>query len=237
MNENRLLLPGGGTPLKVLNKVVSLQPQKILVVGGMSELLAKRLSAKYKVEVELIVEDYEALLNANLILEYDENVIVKLMDFERTDYENSYFDLIFAQGTISNKNRKKIVKEVKRVLKPDGIFAVTEIVKTQETLPRVMNDLLDAAGISPLNESEAEKYYFERNFKVLESKILPDALPAYYKSIQYIFDGKEEELTTSEKSYYKKIIHRISHEGNVFLKYGGEKYIHLNVLILKLGEK
>ena len=222
--------------MKLLTKTLTDAPGKILVVGGMSELIAKRLQAKYKVNVELIVEDFESLLNANLILDYEENIIVKMMDFERTDYENDSFDLIFAQGTVSGGNRKKIIKEMKRILKPGGIFAVTEIVSAHETLPPVMKDLLEAAGISPLNEPDAEKYYQERNFTILTSKDLPDALPEYYKSVQYVFEGKEEELTESEKSYYKKIIHRISHEGNVFLKYGGSKYISLKTMILKLAE-
>ncbi len=236
MNETKLLIPGGGTPLKFLIKTLSESPEKILVVGGMSELIAKRLHSKYKVNIELIVADFESLLNANLILDYEENIIVKMMDFERTDYENDSFDLIFAQGTVSGVNRKKIIKEMKRILKPGGILAVTEIVRTNETLPPVMNNLLDAAGISPLDERDAEKYYQERNFTILASKDLPDALPEYYKSVQYVFEGKEEELTESEKSYYKKIIHRISHEGNVFLKYGGSKYISLKTMIMKLAE-
>ncbi len=236
MNENKLLIPGGGTPLKLLEKNVSDKPSKILVVGGMSELIAKRLQAKFKVKTELIVEDFESLLNANLILDYEENIIVKMMDFERTDYENDFFDLIFAQGTISGNNRKKIIKEIKRILKPGGIFAVSEIVKKTESLPPVMNNLTEAAGISPLAEADVEKYYMERNFTIIDSKDLPQALPEYYKAIQFIFEGKEEELTESEKSYYKKIIHRISHEGNVFLKYGGSKYISLRTMIMKLAD-
>ena len=236
MSENKLLLPGGGTPLKLLIKNVTETPEKILVVGGMSELIAKRLQAKYKVNVELIVEDFESLLNANLILDYEENIIVKMMDFERTDYEDNFFDLVLAQGTISGSNRKKIVKEIKRILKPGGVFAVSEIVKKVESLPPVMNNLMEAAGIVPLAGGEAEKYYEERNFEIIEGKDLPEALPEYYKAVQYVFEGREEELSESEKSYYKKIIHRISHEGNVFLKYGGSKYISLKTMIMRLAD-
>jgi SAM-dependent methyltransferase len=234
MNEIKILLPGGGVPLKFLTKSISESPKRILVVGGMSEIISKRLHSKYKVNIEQIVEDYESLLNANLILDFEENVIVKLMDFERTDYESGYFDLIYSQGSISGFNRKKVVKEMKRILKPRGIFAVTEIVKNEETLPGVMNDLLDSAGLSPLLESEAAKYYEERNFSIIASKSLPDAMKDYYHAIQNLFGDVEEELSDSEKSYYKKIIHRISHEGNVFLKYGGDRYISLKVLIMKL---
>ncbi len=234
MNNIKILLPGGGVPLKFLSKSISESPKHILVVGGMSEIISKRLHSKYKVNIEQIVEDYESLLNANLILDYEENVIVKLMDFERTDYESDYFDMIYSQGSISGFNRKKVVKELKRILKPGGILAIAEIVKTKETLPGVMNDLLDAAGLNPILETEVENYYEERNFKIIATKFLPDAMKDYYNAIQNIFGDVEEELSDSEKSYYKKIIHRISHEGNVFLKYGGDRYISLKVLIMEL---
>jgi SAM-dependent methyltransferase len=234
MNEIKILLPGGGVPLKFLTKSISISPRRILVVGGMAEIISKRLHSKYKVNIEQIVENYESLLNANIILDYEENVIVKLMDFERTDYESDYFDMIYSQGSISGFNRKKIVKELKRILKPGGVFAVTEIVKKEENLPGVMNNLLESAGLNPLLESEAEKYYEDRNFTVIAEKSLPDAMKDYYQAIRNIFGDVEEELSDSEKSYYKKIIHRISHEGNVFLKYGGDRYISLKVLIMKL---
>jgi hypothetical protein len=44
-----------------------------------------------------------------------------------------------------------------------------------------------------------------------------------------------ETLTEKEKSYYKKLLNKISHESNAYLKLGADKYIGYKLLILKLG--
>jgi DNA-directed RNA polymerase subunit N (RpoN/RPB10) len=42
-------------------------------------------------------------------------------------------------------------------------------------------------------------------------------------------------LSGQEKSYYKKLLNKISHESNAYLKLGADKYIGFKMLILKLN--
>ncbi len=236
-NNYEPLLPCGNKLFNLLTKTVQDRNfKKILVIGESSETLAVKLSEKYSTNVELIVEDYNSLLNAKLALEDVNGVIPKIMEFERTDYNDNEFDLIFAQTSLTRENRKKIVKEIKRILRTDGIFALAEIVMTVGNPPKMITEMLDWAGMSPLFIDNVEKYYSERNFETIASETHKGELSRYYKQISALFDKRKDELSDEEKSYYKKLINRINHEANVFLKFGGEKYLTCLTAIMKLNK-
>ncbi|MCB9211490.1 MAG: methyltransferase domain-containing protein [Ignavibacteriales bacterium] len=57
------------------------------------------------------------------------------MSFEHTDFNEAQFDLVFAQASISNLGRKSIVKEVKRILKPNGIFVSVKLLNLRQMFP------------------------------------------------------------------------------------------------------
>ena len=57
--------------------------------------MAKELSNHFDTSVELIVEDYDSLMNSKMILESSPRVNVRLMDFEVTDFNDSSFDLVY----------------------------------------------------------------------------------------------------------------------------------------------
>ena len=118
MKIDNCLLPGLDRQIEFLVSNFKNSAQSILVVGSNSEEMAIELSNHFGTNVELIVEDYDSLMNSKLILESSPKVNVRLMDFEVTDFENSSFDLIYAQASISLTKRNKIVKELKRLLKP-----------------------------------------------------------------------------------------------------------------------
>ena len=84
--------------------------------------MAKELSNHFDTSVELIVEDYDSLMNSKMILESSPRVNVRLMDFEVTDFNDSSFDLVYAQASISLTKRNKIVKEIKRLAKTGWVF-------------------------------------------------------------------------------------------------------------------
>ena len=42
-----------------------------------------------------------------------------------------------------------------------------------------------------------------------------------------------DNLTDKEKSFYKKLLSKISHESNAYLKLGADRYIGFKMLILK----
>ncbi len=231
--KSAILLPGGAKQLKQLKENAEYNFDKILVAGESSEQLAKMLAEDNDCVVDLIVEDYNALLEAKLTLDGFEKVIPKIMEFERTDFQGDTFDLIFAQASFSRENRKNIIKEMKRILKPGGVLSVGEIALKTKSPPQMINDLLMWAGIEPLAVNEIEKYYAERGFEILKSEVFENELKNYYEKIHKIFEQRKDDLSENEKSFYKKLINRIRHEANVFLKFGGEKFLTFYSFVAK----
>lgn len=232
-NQDIILLPGLSQQAKFLLSKINIDDFNILIIGANQEQIAKKFSAKTENKIEIIVEEYESLINSKLILEKENNIQVKIMSFEHTDFNEAQFDLVFAQASISNLGRKSIVKEVKRILKPNGIFCVGEIVKLKTDVPVFMQDIFDASELEPLELGDLEKYYTDRNFELIDSKDLSGTLNEFYTTVKEMRKGKIGELSEGEKSYYKKTLNKMNHESNIFIKLGGDKFIGFKTLILK----
>lgn len=232
-NQNKILLPGLGEQLNFLFSRIKIDDKNILIIGSNSGEIAKIFSAKNSKQIELIVEDYESLINLKLVLDKEKKVNAKIMSFEHTDFIDHQFDLVYAQASISNSSRKNIVKEIKRILKPDGIFCVGEIVKLQNTIPTFVKDIFETSDIDPIEKKDLEKFYTERNFVVSDSKDLSKSLREFYLSVAELSKSKMKDLSENEKSYYKKYLNQIKHESYSFLKLGADKFIGFKTLIIK----
>lgn len=228
-----IFLPGQKRQYNFLLKNYAEKPNAILVVGSASEQLSVLLNTKFKAPVDLIVEDYESLMNSKLVLSGEESITVRMMNFDSTDFANEQFDLVYAQASISLTNRNKIVKEIKRILKPGGYFSVGETTSLRKDFPVFVKNLFDEANILPLFSEEIEKYYTERKFKIIAKTNLTDTLAAFYSESAQQLKQTEAGLNDKEKSYYKKLVNRIGHESNAYLKLGGDKYIGFETLLLQ----
>lgn len=231
---HRIYLPGTSEQLRLLLENLELNEKSILVIGANSELLAKRIYEQSKTKIELIVEDYESLINAELLIERSEGTVAaKMMAFENTDYLDSTFDLVYAQASVSSKMRNKIIKEIKRVLKPDGYFCVGEIVQLTDNTPTFVKNIWEDSALSPLHTDKIKSYYEERNFEVIYEGDLSKTLNSFYSMTAGLLKDQINKLSEEEKTFNKKLLNRISHESNVYLKQGGNKYIGFKTLLLK----
>lgn len=229
----KILLPGLGKQLLFLKEHVEIAGLKILVIGSASEEIAKILAEESKTKVELIVEDYDSLMNSKLFLASHDNVKVRIMDFETTDFDDSVFDLVFAQASVSDFRRNKIIKEIKRILNPGGYFCVGEVVKLSETVPVFVEEIFDSSNLDPLYSNNLKKYYKEKKFEIIAEADFSSTFKDYYSTNLRKLDDSKKELTDEEKSYYKKLLNRISHESNAFLKLGADKFIGFKSLVVK----
>ena len=232
-SNSNILLPGLDEQLSFLRKNTAIQINQALVIGSGSEKIAKQLSRIYSCEVDLIVENYESLLNSKIILGETEKIKPFLMNFEITDFDSSHFDLIYAQGSVSLTNRNKIIKEIKRILKPGGLLCVGEIVSLKKEIPSFIKNIFDSSNLLPLFVDDLEKYYAARKFKVVSQQNLSETFREYYLQSAALLKGIENALTDQEKSYYKKLLNKVSHESNVYLKLGGNKHIGFISLLLE----
>lgn len=228
-----IFLPGTDRQFTILSSQVALEGKKILIIGGNTAELAVEFIAKSASQVIIIVEDNDSLLQMRLLIGNNKLISVKMMEFTNTDFNNEEFDLIYAQASISNSERNKILKEVKRILKSKGIFCVGENVVFTEELPKFVNDIFQSSGIIPLLKDNFPKYFTERKLDVLYQHDLSSTLKDFYKMSASLLQDNIDTLSDNEKSYYKKIIKKMSHESNAFLNLGGDNYFGFMMLILQ----
>lgn len=230
------MIPGLDKQFQFLLKNLIAKVDNVLVIGSSSEKFAKLIAKNFSCSVELIMEDYESLLNSKLVLNDDSKVRVSMMDYDITDFDDASFDLIYAQASITLSKRNKIVKEIKRILRPGGFFCVGEIVSLKKNIPVFVQNVFDSSNLFPLFVDELEKYYTDRDLKIVAQQNLSDTLKEYYRQSASLLKNVRGNLTTGEKSYYKKILNKVSHESNVFLKLGGDKFIGFVSLLVQKGE-
>jgi SAM-dependent methyltransferase len=231
--DHTIFLPGSENQFNHLISKVSLKDKDILIIGSNSEKIAQMfLTAKINV-LTIIIDEYESLLNARYLLKNNENISVRLMDFSSTDFSDAVFDIVYAQASISSKMRNKIIKEIKRILKPEGILNAGEIVSLKSSSPKFVNDIWESGNILPLNSDDIKKYYAERNFEVVDTLDLSALLKDFYLESKNLLSNNIDTLSENEKAYYKKMLKRMSHESNAYLKLGGKDYMGFTSIIAR----
>jgi len=229
----KIFLPGNEKQLEHLESKVEIPGKEVLVIGTGSEEIAVYFKKLGALSIKIIVSDYESMMNSRMILPKETEIRVSMMDFEHTDFSAGSFDLVYAQASVSSYNRNKIIKEIKRILKPDGILCTGEITCLKSPAPVFIQEMWDAGDILPLESNKVTAYYEERKFKVIDEINLSDTLTDYYLENHKLLKAKLPKLTESEKSYYKIILNRLSHESNVYLKHGGKDYIGFTSIIMR----
>ena len=228
---NKIFLPGTDRQIEIFIKKIDVKDKSVLVIGAGSEEIAKRLKQENPSSLFLIMEEQGSLLVSRLYLKDEKEIQVRLMDFENTDFDSEQFDIIYAQASISSIKRNKIIKEIKRILKPNGVLCAGEIVSRAKEVPGFVKDIWEHSGISPLNEMELGKYYTSKGFEIQNEEDLSYTLGDFYSTGSNLLKQRIQDLSEKEKSYYKKLLNQISHESNVYLKLGGDKHIGFRMQI------
>lgn len=231
--KNEIFLPGGARLLDFLLQNISLDDKTILVIGSGAEEIVEGMVKESSCKAYLIVEENDSLLTARMRLVNQPNATVRLMDYHVTDFKDEQFDVVYAQGSISVFNRNKIVKEIKRILKPDGFLCLGEVVALSKDPPRFIKDVWERSGLQPLYIEDLSGYYTERKFEIIEERNYSPFLYDFYRICEFLSDTKSSGFDEEERSYYKFILNKLSHEANVYLKQGGDKQIGFDVLFMK----
>jgi SAM-dependent methyltransferase len=216
-DNHTIFLPGSGNQFNHLKARASLNNKDILIIGSNSEKIAQMFLNAEANFVTVILDEYDSLLNA-------------------TDFNNSKFDIVYAQASISSKMRNKIIKEIKRILKPEGILSAGEIVSFKSSPPKFVNDIWESGNILPLNSDDIKKYYEERKFEVVDTLDLSAHLKEFYLESKNLLYNNIDSLSENEKAYYKKMLKRMSHESNAYLKLGGKNYMGFtSIIVMKVS--
>jgi len=233
VEDHTIFLPGSGKQFNHLKAKIILQDKDVLIIGSNSEKIAQMFLDAGANAVTIILDEYDSLMNARYLLKNKAEISVRLMDSNSTDFNDAVFDIVYAQASISHKMRNKIIKEIKRILKPEGILSVGEITSLKSSPPIFVNDIWESGNILPLSSDDVKKYYEKRKFEVVDTLDLSAHLKDFYLESKKLLFNNIDSLSENEKSYYKKLLKRMSHESNAYLKLGGKDYMGFTSLILR----
>ena len=207
---------------------VNISGKNALIIGSGCESIAIKLLQNIT-NVSIILNDYDSLMISRLELNNHEKINCKMMDYANTDFEKEYFNLIYAQASLSVPGRKEILKEIKRVLSKEGIFCIGEIVSLKEPVAAFVKDVWERGGFEPLSSLEIKKYFKDKGFEIIGEIDLSSTLKDFYEKLRY----KVSKATKQEKEENKKYYTAIKHESDVYLKLGGDKYIGFVSFIMR----
>ncbi len=230
-----IFLPGSDQQMKFFLNSTDIEGKKLLIVGAGTMETARQLLDCKPLEIVIIVEDYDSLITMRYLNDKSgsKNISIKMMEFANTDFRPNSFDIIYSQGSISGSGRNKIVKEIRNILKPGGIFCAGEIVSLKESSPAFIKDIWDSSDLLPLQVETLSQYYEERGFEILDKKDLSYTLKEFYQQSEKMLLKESESLSEEEKSYHKRLLKKISHESNVYLKLGGSEFMGFTALIMR----
>jgi ubiquinone/menaquinone biosynthesis C-methylase UbiE len=226
--KSSVLLPGGIEQFEHVLEQNFPQGTHALIIGPGCESIANNL-LKYYPSVNIIANDPDSVMQIRMKLKKDDKIKVKLMDYAHTDFEDGYFDLIYAQGSISVTDKKDILKEIKRILTSCGLLCAGEVVSLKEPVPAFVNNIWELSGLEPIASSGIKKYYESKGFEVLSEKDLSPTLGDLYEKTRFAVSKASKDEKEQDKKYFS----RMKHESNAYLKLGGDKYIGFKSLIMR----
>src|SRR4030065_1803293 len=100
MTENpNIFLPAGFKQLRILKSKCIISGKNVLVIGAGGEKIAEKMIDCGAVSVKMIVNDFDSLMNSRLNLDKESRIVLKMMEYDNTDFNNNEFDLVYAQGS------------------------------------------------------------------------------------------------------------------------------------------
>jgi SAM-dependent methyltransferase len=231
LEKNRFIfLPGSGFQVKKFLEGTPVEEKEILVIGSNSEEIAEIFVENKAGSVIIIVDDNDSLLRSRFLLTGNKNISVRMMEFTNTDFRDSTFDIIYAQASVSMVERRKVLKEIKRILKPEGILCAGEIVNLEKEVPLFIKNLRDNSGIHAPWIGELNDIYVNAGFEIVSEEDLSHRLQNFYRENSALLKDNRDNLTDQEKSYYKTILKKMSHESNAYLDLGGFKFMGFKMI-------
>lgn len=207
-----------------------IEGKEVLVIGSNSEEIAYIFIENKAGRVIIIVDDNDSLLKSRFLLSGNKAISVRMMEFTNTDFRDSSFDIVYAQASISSLERKKILKEIKRILKPEGIICAGEIVNLEKEIPTFIKNLRDNSGIDAQWTGDLNEIYIKEGFDIISEEDLSHRLQNFYRENSALLKDNRGDLTEQEKSYYKTILKKMSHESNAYLDLGGFKFMGFKMI-------
>lgn len=198
---------------------------RILELGcGDGSFWAKNIS-KVPKDWNIVITDFsEGMLNdaKKNLKKWETNFAFSVVDAQELPYEDESFDVVIANHMLYHLNDiDKALGEIKRVLKPNGIFYASTVGKSHM---KEMRDIISLVDKDLLN---IEGFTLTKKFQLDSGK---DILNKWFKDIEIC--RYKDSLEVSEG--YAIIDYIFSMPGNIETEFKGDKFSRLEEIIKNL---
>ena len=228
-----VLLPGLEDQILFLLNNVDVTDKRILIMGPGSLHIADKLLANGASAIELIIDDEELMLADRLQAKASEKLRIRYMEFFSTDFKDESFDLVYAQASVSTTKHMKILKEIKRITKPQGSICLGELVQLTKEIPASVRNVWERTKVRPHEIIKLQEAYASQGFEPVLETDLSFTMKFVYKKHLYTMNKHLPSMTEAEKKVYKKEIKTYRHEANMYLQFKGDNYTGFIVFLMR----
>lgn len=156
---------------EVINKILEEQPKSLLDLGcGNGNILSTLCDRKIECKLSGVDLSSEMIKEANKRL--NQEVTLKVGDAEHIPWEDQTFDCVLCSMSFHHYIRpEQVLCEIKRVLKPNGLFILGDPTLEVELLRRVNNFILrwsKEGDYHLYNKNEIQRLFEQHGFHVCE---------------------------------------------------------------------
>lgn len=176
--------------------------------GGAGRYLAKRFGCKV---VCLNLSEVQNQRDREMNREQGLDHLVDVWDgsFDAIDAEDASFDKAWSEDAILHSdNRRKVLEEVYRVLKPGGDFVFTDPMQKDDVPEGVLQPVYDRIHLESLGSFELyRKTAKDIGFEEVEIVDLSEHLPRHYGRVREELQSRYDELTKlASKEYVDRML-------------------------------
>ncbi|MDR9448327.1 MAG: methyltransferase domain-containing protein [Psychroflexus sp.] len=211
---------------------------KVLDIGAGYGGAARYLASNFKCHITCLnLSDKENKRNQikNKSLNLSNHIDIFQGNFEKTQLEDDYFDIVWSEEALLHSGDKsKVFKEVARVLKTDGYFIFSDAMQTDHCPADKLQPILDRIHLKKIGSVSLYRKLAENyGLHEVEVKEMPEQLTLHYSKVQKELKAQYNELLkVCSKEYLNRMDKGLSHWIN-----GGQKgYLNWGILLFKKSD-
>jgi len=202
--------------------------------GGSGRYLAKRFGCHVNcLNLSETQNDRNRKLNKEQ--ELSDLVDVVHANFEKIPSEDNAYDVVWSQDAfLHSGQRRKVLEEVRRVLRPGGQLIFTDPMQSDDCPSGVLQPVLDRIHLETLG---SVKFYREvtkeLGFSEVSVESLLPQLVKHYATVRGQLQVRHEDMVkVVSKEYVNRMIHGLSH----WVDAGEKGYLNWGILHFKLDK-
>lgn len=218
---------------KMASMIPNLSPETCVIdfgagYGGAARHLARRFGCHVSaVNLSEVQNQRDREMNKEQGL--DHLIDVYDASFDNVPVPEERFDVAWSEDAILHSdNRKKVLEEAYRVLKPGGCLIFTDPMQKDNAPADALQPIYDRINLDSLASfSHYRKIATEIGFKEKEILDLTDQLPRHYSRVKQELDSRYDELVKlSGKEYVDKMLIGLQH----WIEGGNKGYLSWGIM-------